>query len=68
MPYSNRIRTLEESLRLVETQINVVQNSDSVDQNKLNNLQQAKNKYLTELRELRRAQYESTQIVDFGDE
>ena len=68
MPYSNRIKTLEESYNLVEAQIKLMEKSENPDKDKLNKLWEAKNKYLKELRDLRRAQYEATQIVDFGDE
>lgn len=68
MPYSNRIRTLEESFRLVEIQIAAVEQSDNPDKAKLANLLESRNKYLNQLRDLRRAQYENSQIVDFGDE
>lgn len=68
MPYSNRIRTLEESYNLVEIQISNLEKSDDADQDKLSKLREAKNKYLNELRILRREQYEYHQQVDFGDD
>lgn len=67
MPYSNRIKTLEESYRLVDTQIESL-NKLGGDQEKIKKLTEFKNKYLIELRDLRRAQYEHTQIIDFGDD
>jgi len=68
MPYKQRIKTLEESHRLVENQIDVLQHSENPDQVKLKNLIEYKDKYLSELRVLRRAQYESSQSVDFDDD
>lgn len=68
MPYSNRIKTLEESYRLVESQIASMEKLENVDTKKLDYLQQCKNKYLLQLRDLRKAQYEATQEVDFGDD
>ena len=68
MPYDNRIRTLEESHRLVTTQIEVVQHSDSPNQEKLKTLFEARDKYLKELSVLRRAQYEEGQSVGYDDD
>jgi len=68
MPYSNRIKTLEESYNQVEVQIGVISNSENPDQEKLSKLNEAKIKYLNELRVMRRAQYESHQEVDLGDD
>lgn len=68
MPYSRRIKTLEESYRLVNEQIDIVQHTANPDPAKLQNLIDARNKYLVELREMRRAQYEANQEVDFGDD
>ena len=67
MPYRNRIRTLEESYNIVESQIKALEQSENPDKDKLNKLWESKNKYLKELREMRRAQYEESQIVDFDD-
>jgi hypothetical protein len=66
--YDSKIKTLEESFRLVEAQINQLQQSNSGDSEKLQKLLETKNKYLLELRELRRKQYEYSQTVDFGDD
>jgi prefoldin subunit 5 len=68
MPYSNRIKTLEESYRLVNEQINNLQQSKLVDNDRLKKLTDARAKYFNELRELRRAQYEDSQNIDYGDE
>ena len=62
MPYSNRIKTLEESYNLVEAQIKLMEKSENPDKDKLSKLWEAKNKYLKELRDLRRAQYEATLV------
>jgi hypothetical protein len=63
MSYSGRIRMLEESYRLVEAQI-----SNTTDTDKLAQLNDTKTKYLNQLRELRRLEYEERQIVDFSDD
>lgn len=68
MPYSRRIKALEESYNLVESQIKIVESSESPDRAKLIKLHEAKNKYLSELKVMRRAQYEAHQEVDFGDD
>lgn len=68
MPYSTRIKFLEESYKSVEIQINTIEQSENPDKEKLNSLRETKNRYLNDLRELRRAQYEANQIVDFGDD
>jgi hypothetical protein len=67
MPYTSRIKTLEESYRLVDIQISNLEKSDPVDVSKLDRLKESKNNYLTQLRELRRLQYEDSQRVDFDD-
>jgi hypothetical protein len=54
---------LEESYRLVEAQI-----SNTTDTDKLAQLNDTKTKYLNQLRELRRLEYEERQIVDFSDD
>lgn len=68
MPYSNRIKTLEESYRLVESQLEVIEKSENPDVDKLTKLREAKNKYLSELRTMRRAQYEENQTVHYDDD
>ena len=68
MPYSNRIRTLEESYNLVESQINALEKSENPDKDKIAKLREAREKYLFQLRDMRRAQYEESQHVDFGDD
>jgi hypothetical protein len=68
MSYSNKIRTLEESHRLVTTQIETIQQSANPDQEKLKTLVEARDKYLNELRVFRRAQYEESQSVNYDDD
>ena len=67
MPYRNRIRTLEESYRVVQTQIETLEKLENSDKKKLNELYEYREKYLTQLREYRRAQYDEDQRVDFDD-
>lgn len=68
MSYDQRIRTLEEAYRVVDNQLFHLEKTESKDSDKIKQLTDAKQKYLNELRQLRRAQYESSQEVDFGDE
>lgn len=67
MPYRNRIRTLEESYRMVQDQIEILEQSEKPDKKKLSELCEYREKYLTQLREYRRAQYDEDQRVDFDD-
>ena len=66
--YTHSIRAVEESLRLVQNQIDIMKQSDSIDETKLKYLAESKNKYLARLRELRRAEYEESQSIDYGDD
>lgn len=68
MPYRERIKTLEESHRMVENQLFQLEKSGSTDTEKIKKLQEAKNKYLIELRAMRRAQWDHDNEVDFGDD
>lgn len=69
MPYTSRIKTLEESHRLVDNQLFQLEKSDSKDSDKIQKLREAKSKYLDELRVLRRAQWDHDHnTVDFGDD
>jgi hypothetical protein len=68
MSYSGRIRMLEESYRMIEVQISNVEKSENPDQSKLAELHETKNKYLIQLRELRRLQYDESQRVDLSDD
>lgn len=68
MSYSSRIKMLEESYRLIESQINSLLDSENPDQVKLTKLRETKSNYWDQLRELRRAEYEENQRVDFDDD
>jgi hypothetical protein len=68
MPYINRIKALEENYTLIENQISAIEKSENPDKEKLSKLYDTKNKYLVELRDLRRAQYDYYQEVDLGDD
>jgi hypothetical protein len=65
--YTYSIKSVEESLRLVENQIDIMKKSDKIDESKLQKLVESKNKYIARLRELRRAEYEETQNIDYDD-
>ena len=67
MPYRTRIRTLEESYNIVQSQIEVLEQSENPDKKKLSELREYKEKYLAQLREYRKAQYDEDQRVDFDD-
>jgi hypothetical protein len=69
MPYRNRIKTLEESHRLVDNQLFQLEKSGSDDVEKIKNLKEAKEKYLNELRIMRRAQWDHDhETVDLDDD
>ena len=69
MPYTQRIKTLEESHRLAENQLFQLEKADSKDSDKIKSLREAKQKYLNELQHLRRAQWDHDhESVDFGDD
>lgn len=68
MPYSSKIRTLEESHRLVVAQIELLEQSDNPNQAKLKSLNEAKGKYLDELRTWRKVQYEESQSINYDDD
>jgi hypothetical protein len=69
MPYTSRIKTLEESHRLAEDQLFQLEKSGSSDVSRINTLREAKSKYLNELRHLRRAQWDhDNETIDFGDD
>ena len=69
MPYTSRIKTLEESHRLVDNQLFQLEKSGSTDSAKIQKLREAKQKYLDELRLMRRAQWDHDHnTVDFGDD
>ena len=69
MPYKNRIKTLEESIRLLDNQIFQLQKAGSADINKVKTLIETKDKYMSELRTMIRAQWDNDhETVDFGDD
>ena len=69
MPYKQRIKTLEESHRLVENQIFQLEKSGDTGSEKLKNLKETKDKYFTELRTLNRAQWDHDhERVDLDDD
>jgi DNA-directed RNA polymerase alpha subunit len=66
--YEAKIRMLEESYRLVDNQLFQLEKTGKADPEQIKKLQEQKNKYLNELRELRKKQYDQGQTVDFGDD
>jgi hypothetical protein len=69
MPYNSKIKTLEETHRLIENQIFHLEKAGNPDPVKLKNLQEQKTKYLNELRSLRRLQWDHDhETVNFDDD
>ena len=69
MPYKSRIKTLEESHRVVENQIFQLEKSGNADPEKIKKLKEDKDKYFTELRLLNRAQWDHDHDrVDLDDD
>jgi len=69
MPYRSRIKTLEESVRLLDNQIFQLEKNGSSDTKKLSDLKETKDKYSKELRLMIRAQWDNDHnTVDFGDD
>jgi hypothetical protein len=69
MPYRSRIKTLEESHRVVENQLFQLQKEGNADPEKITNLIETKDKYFSELRLLNRAQWDHDhETVDLGDD
>ena len=69
MPYKSRIKTLEESHRIVENQIFQLEKAGNPDLEKLKKLKDTKDKYFTELRLLNRAQWDNDHnTVDLSDD
>lgn len=66
--YEAKIKMLEESYRIIDNQLFQLEKTGKADPEQIKKLQQTKTKYLNELRELRRLEYESSQHVDFGDD
>lgn len=58
MPYKQRIKTLEESYRLAENQLFHLEKTGTGDLSKIPELKELKDRYLTELRKLNRAQWD----------
>ena len=58
MPYKNRIKTLEESIRLLNDQIFHLEKAGSKD-DKLTQLKETKEKYTKEVRTMIRAQWDN---------
>jgi len=58
MPYTNRIKTLEESIRLLDNQIFQLEKEGSEDEKKLIQLKETKEKYTKEVRVMIRAQWD----------
>ncbi len=69
MPYKSRIKTLEESVRLLDNQIFQLEKAGNSDPEKIKKLRETKDKYFTELRLMNRAQWDNDHnTVDFGDD
>jgi hypothetical protein len=69
MPYKNRIKTLEESYRLVENQLFQLEKAGNADPKKIASLREASAKYMTELRQMNRAQWDHDhETVDLDDD
>ena len=69
MPYKNRIKTLEESIRLLDNQIFQLEKSGTIDSKKLTELSEVKDKYRKELRIMIRAQWDNDHnTVDLSDD
>lgn len=69
MPYKNRIKTLEESSRMLDDQIFNLEKNGSTDIKKLTNLKETKDKYNKELRLMIRAQWDNDHnSVDLSDD
>lgn len=66
--YESKIRMLEESYRLIDNQLFQLERSGKGDPEEIKKLRETRTKYLNELRQLRRQQYEESQHVDFGDD
>ena len=69
MPYKHRIKSLEESHRLISIEIEKLENDPIRYNDKLSKLLDTRAKYLNELRTLRRAQWENDhERVNFDDD
>jgi len=69
MPYQSRIKTLEESIRILDNQIFHLEKNGSTDTKRLTELNETKDKYNKELRLMIRAQWDNDHnSVDFSDD
>lgn len=69
MPYKHRIKTLEESYRLISIEIEKQEKAENKDVEKLSKLNETRNRYLNDLRSLRRAQWDNDhERVNFDDD
>lgn len=69
MPYTNKIKTLEESYRVLDNKIFALEKNGSSDTEELKKLQETKSKCLDELRQLRRLQWDHDhERVNFDDD
>jgi prefoldin subunit 5 len=69
MPYKSRIKTLEESIRMLDNQLFQLEKTGSTDTKRLNELKETKDKYSKEVRLMIRAQWDNDHnTVDFGDD
>lgn len=69
MPYKSRIKTLEESIRILDNQIFQLEKNGSTDDKKLSELKETKDKYNKELRLMIRAQWDNDHnSVDLSDD
>jgi prefoldin subunit 5 len=69
MPYKSRIKTLEESIRILDNQIFQLEKNGSTDTKRLTELKETKDKYNKELRLMIRAQWDNDHnSVDFSDD
>jgi prefoldin subunit 5 len=69
MPYKSRIKTLEESIRLLDNQIFNLEKNNSSDTKRISELKETKDKYNKELRLMIRAQWDNDHnSVDLSDD
>jgi prefoldin subunit 5 len=69
MPYKSRIKTLEESVRMLDNQIFQLEKNGSTDTKKISDLKETKDKYNKELRVMIRAQWDNDHnSVDLSDD
>lgn len=68
MSYENRIRTLEESYRLIDNQLFQLEKNGNPTAEALKKLQEKKTQFLDEIRNLRRLEWEDRERVDLDDD